>query len=151
LLVFVDESDSVYGLIAIREGSLKDIVKKLSWVKHFKDMGKKSKRKYLRAFPRRFLKVKQMLVFSKIFFQVEELIRFLNSIKRDVEIIVLDDRLYGKIRNRINLVNYILESRKPFSYRRLMLLADNLANYGRIQLSKYGWKKALKYIKELEK
>jgi len=150
LLVFVDESNGVYGLIAVKEGYLRAVVKRLSWVKHYREV-RKNKERYLKAFPHRFLKVKQILVYSRIYFRIGDLMRFLNAIKNEIEILVLDDKLYGKIIDKIDWAGLILESRNPAKYRRLMLLADNLANYARIQIFRHGKRKSIKKLKELEK
>ena len=56
LLVFVDESDGVYGLIAVSETLSSRLSYEVSWVKYPRKLGTKKKRGYFKAFQHRFRK-----------------------------------------------------------------------------------------------
>ena len=143
LLVFVDESDGVYGLIAVGESSSGRLSSEISWVKHPRRLGRKKKRGYFRAFKRRFEKARKLLVYARVFYEIERLEKFLAQIMPRIKTLYIDDRLYSRLRSRsfeCSQVEVVLESKAGKT--RLMLLADSLANYAR---------RKPRDVKELEK
>jgi len=143
LYVFIDKSNGVYALIAVEEANLKETIRALGWVVHFKEMGKMKKKGFLGAFPRRFRKIKRHLAYARFTLSLEDIHRFLASIEQRCHVIYCDDTIYDWLKKRGH--NPIPESKMPQKFRQLMLLADNLANYCRIAL-KRGLNRKIKEI-----
>ncbi|HDI75060.1 MAG TPA: hypothetical protein ENF55_03800, partial [Thermoprotei archaeon] len=66
LYIFIDKSNNVFSLIAVRESELAKIASKIAWVRHFKTLRKREKRGFLKAFPRRVQRVYYLLVYVRI-------------------------------------------------------------------------------------
>ena len=131
LLVFVDRSGRVYALVAVEEASLGDLVKRLSWVKHFKDLRGERRKGYVSALPRRLRAVRPLLAHLRVFDSLDGLERFLRSIADRIGTLYLDDAVYGALAARGFETGFevVPESRARGRVRRAMLLADSLANY----------------------
>ncbi len=145
LYVFIDRSEKVYALIAVEEANLKEAIRELGWVVHFRELGKMEKKGFLGAFPRRFQKIKRHIAYARFTLSLEDVHRFLASIEQRCHVIYCDDSIYDWLKKKGH--NPIPESRMPNKFRQLMLLADNLANYCRIVLKRGIARK----IRELEK
>jgi len=150
LYIFIDKSNNVFSLIAVRESELA----KIAWVRHFKTLRKREKRGFLKAFPRRVQRVYYLLVYVRIFTRLNKLEHFLRSISKGIKVLCIDDEVLRHLESRgfrsekYN-IRVILESntRHKVGLRRLMLFTDNLANYARLMLSKGRYKDLEKLVK----
>ncbi len=146
LLLAVDVSKDdgmVIAVVGASEHVLKnEIVRRASWVKHFRKIPSTEKRAYMRRFPTRFFKIYRYLSIVRVFNDVERATLFINSLSPGL--LIVDDKIFDKI----NYKNKIYENApKPRYLEILCLLADNVANYFRIAM-----KKSLrKYLEELRK
>jgi len=107
--------------------------RKASGLKHFREIGSDRKRMYLKAFPRRFERLKQHLEIVKVLIYGEESIKYIDDYLRRVRpsLVVVDDHLY----HLISYPNKLVEGKtRRDDLRRLVVIADNLANYFRILL-----------------
>ena len=160
LYVFVDKSDGVYALIAVEESSVDGLASRLARVRHFRKLRKREKKGYIEAFPRRFQAVQKLLVHVRVFTDPGKLKHFLQSIAGRVKVLCIDDEAYGYLAARRGLsfeerdIQVVRESRIKHQpqkiqnrLRRPMLLADNLANYGRLMLERGSFRN----VKKLEK
>ncbi|RLF18854.1 MAG: hypothetical protein DRJ68_06570 [Thermoprotei archaeon] len=97
------------------------------WLKHFREIGSDRKKVYSTLLPRRFEKVKPLLDVVKIRFNVSEVQVLLEGLKP--LLVIVDDKLY----NEVEYPRKVKESRiKERHRRKLVLIADNIANYFRI-------------------
>jgi len=134
LVIAIDLSKDGYRVIAIvgaKEHVLKnrDFDRATTWVRHFREIGSDRKKRYLSTLPRRFKKIKQFLELSRICFDVPCAQSYVYRYRPLV--ILVDDKLF----NNIDYPRKVRESKiKEHHRKRLMYLADNLANYFRIVL-----------------
>ena len=102
-----------------------------SWLEHFREISPRRRSGYLRKFSKHFQRISQYLERVKIFRNVEPLLSFVKSYRPSV--VLVDDKLTKYLQNIEALV--IHESQVRFKHHaRLVLLADNLANYFRLIL-----------------
>ena len=129
-MIAIDVSDNVIAVVGAEEYILKSgSLAGLGWVKHFREVPSRRKRAYLRAFPRRYSKVLNYLKVSRITKDITEIDKLLCSLRPKLAII--DDRIF----NRVKYEHKVKESAVKASHlKKLILLADNLANYFRIIL-----------------
>jgi len=125
----------VIVLIGAKEHVLKtpSFAKRASGLKHFREIGSDRKRTYLKAFPKRFDKLKQHLEIVKVLRYSEESIRYIDDYLHRVQpsLVIVDDHLY----HLISYPNKLLEGNiRREELRRLLVIADNLANYFRLIL-----------------
>ncbi len=129
----IDRSEDgarVIVLVGAREYILKreNFLNSVSWLEHFREIHPRRKRSYLAKLPKRFLKVSKYLLYVKVFTDINELLRFVKRINPAV--VLVDDKLLHLFRE----VNALMVPEKNIRYkhhRKLMLLADSLANYFR--------------------
>ena len=144
----VDPSGPVTALVGAEEHVLKRIiVRRASWVKHYREIPSREKRSYLRRFPQRYRKLLQYLAVSRLCFTID----CIDHVLRDIqpELLVLDDKLARELAANTRV---LLESNaaRQRHLRLLITLADNLANYARTQIRENP-SKALTRLRELEK
>ncbi|RLE77443.1 MAG: hypothetical protein DRJ52_11270, partial [Thermoprotei archaeon] len=59
---------TVFAVIVVEEGSYRKLRSLISgWIKHYKDLSSKRRRKYLLVFKRKFNKIKDMLYYYECF------------------------------------------------------------------------------------
>ncbi len=133
LIVAVDVSTNgayTIVLVGVREDVLKSkrFSRACSMLKHFRRIGSDRKKQYMKTFIKRYQsKIKNIVEVVKVFNDIDDLVEYLKSL--NPVLIVLDDKLYDKV----ELQNKVRESSgKPKYMEYLMLLADNLANYVRL-------------------
>ncbi|RLB79811.1 MAG: hypothetical protein DRH17_13110 [Deltaproteobacteria bacterium] len=136
----------VIALVGAREHILKrrEFLDYTSWLVHFRELHPRKKRSYLAKFPKRFSKISNHLLYVRIFRYENELQNFVNQLEPAV--LLVDDKLL----NLFQETNTPIVPEKNIRYKhheRLMLLADNLANYFRIILKE----KPRNYGRELRK
>lgn len=124
----------IYSLVIMNETNLPQFNQKASWLKHISELPKRERMSYLRKFPERYQNLKPLL--HKV-----ELTPFFSDIAPTIEnsipsvgLVIVDDAVLNKqLKAYANQKNVLRESiaknRKKF--RLLVLLADNLAYYGR--------------------
>ena len=126
-----EDGPRVIAVVAAREHVLKSssFVKQLSRLKHVREVGSDRKARYISLVPRRVEKVLGLLEAVKICRDVacvEDTLRRLNPV-----VVLVDDKLF----NSIGYPRKVRESSVRETHRRkLILLADNLANYFRVLL-----------------
>ncbi|MHC1628001.1 MAG: hypothetical protein ACXQTI_04115 [Candidatus Nezhaarchaeales archaeon] len=131
-MIAIDLSEDgrrVVALVGAREHLLKDgrFLKVSKWLKHFREIGSDRKKAYLSLLPRRFEKVESLLDVVKIRFNVSEIQAILEGLK--TLLVIIDDKLY----NEVEYPRKVKESRiKERHRRKLVLIADSIANYFRI-------------------
>ncbi len=128
-----EDGPRVIALVGAREHILKTrgFLYATSWIEHFRRVPPRRKSGYLRKFSRYFPKISQYLDHVRIFRDVDPLVRFAMICRPAV--ILVDDKLAKYIQNIDVLI--VPESRIRLKHHaRLMLVADNLANYFRILL-----------------
>lgn len=104
-----------------------------SMLKHYREVGSDRKRSYIRAFPRRYFKIRCYLEIARVLTysptNIKRMNRMLYKLQPDPAII--DDKMY-------NSVTYPKKVREGDVHKkhlkRLVLVADNLANYFRLVL-----------------
>ena len=152
LVVAIDLSEdgaTVIAVVGAREHVLKrsEFLDHTSWVVHFRKLHSRRKHSYLAKLPKRFLKITRYLFYVRIFVSENEMFKFVTRLRPSV--ILVDDKLLATVKE----VNTLIISEKNIRYkhhRRLMLLADNLANYFRILLKEKP-KKFREGLKRFEK
>ena len=136
LVVAIDLSEdgaTIIAVVSAREHVLKrsEFLNHTSWVVHFRKLHPRRKHSYLAKLPKRFSKITRYLLYVRIFVSENEMLEFIVRLRPSV--ILVDDKLLDKVKE----VNTLIIPEKNIRYkhhRRLMLLADNLANYFRILL-----------------
>ena len=130
LIVAIDVSDNVIAVVGAEEHVLKSgPLAGPGWVKHFREVPSRRKCAYLRALPRRYSKILNYLRVSRITRDITDVDRLLHSLRPKLAII--DDRIFNEVRYE----HKVKESTVKASHlKKLILLADNLANYFRIIL-----------------
>lgn len=124
-----EDGPRIVALVGAREHVLKDgrFLRVSKWLKHFREIGSDRKKVYSTLLPRRFEKVKPLLDVVKIRFNVSEVQVLLEGLKP--LLVIVDDKLY----NEVEYPRKVKESRiKERHRRKLVLIADNIANYFRI-------------------
>lgn len=128
-----EDGPRVIALVGAREHVLKSrgFLYATSWVEHFRRVSPRRRRGYLRKFSRYFPRISQYLEHVRIFREVNPLVRFVVMCRPAV--ILIDDKLAKHVQNIDALI--VPESHIRLKHHvRLMLVADNLANYFRILL-----------------
>jgi len=141
---FSEDRVKVIALVGCREHILKsqEFIKATKDFKHFREMGSRRKKQYFKVFPRKFSKIMGLLEVAKTYSSTESLQEDLDKLAP--LIVIVDDKLFPTIRHP----RKVRESRVKEKHRRkLITLADNLANYFRILLKT----NPEKYRKEREK
>ncbi len=122
-------------MVGAREHVLKscEFARKASGLKHFREIGSDRKRMYLKALPRRFNKLKPFLELAKVFRYSEGTIEFIDGYLRRVRpaLVIVDDHLYPVLGYSRKLKE---GSVRRDDLKKLVVIADNLANYFRILL-----------------
>jgi len=141
--VFVDVSihkdNTVYAIVVIREDKLSELGRKLKWVKHRRKLGKRERRGYDSAFPRRLARILSSGLLEKVIVvrSLDELATLLHQLKSRYRImaICIDNRVLAELQHHypevLRGVKVKPESEvtcKKGDLRRVMLLADNLAS-----------------------
>jgi len=137
----------VFALVGCREHVLKsqDFIKATKDFKHFREMGSRRKKQYFKVFPKKYLRVTRFLEIAKAYLSIEALQKDLFELSPIV--VIVDDKLFSAIK----YPRKIRESKVREKHRKkLITLADNLANYFRILL-KTNPKKFRKERMKLEK
>ena len=127
-----EDGPRVIALVGAREYILKSrgFLYATSWVEHFRRVSPR-RRGYLRKISRYFPRISQYLEHVRIFREVNPLVRFVVMCRPAV--ILIDDKLAKHVQNIDALI--VPESHIRLKHHvRLMLVADNLANYFRILL-----------------
>ena len=143
------DGPTVIALVGAREHILKtrDFLYATSWIKHFRQVSLRRRRGYLRKFSRYFPKISEYLEHVKIFRETNSIMSFITM--RQPAIVLIDNKLISYVQTTNILL--IPESNIRFKHHvRLMLVADNLANYFRILL-KNNPKKFRDELRKLEK
>jgi len=136
LVVAVDLSGgSVIAVIGVREYVLKHpaFSRITSMLKYYREIGGGKKRSYIRAFPRRYMKLKPYLEVVKIYTYSRDTINQVNELLHETcpSVAIVDDRIF----NTITYPKKVQEGKVSKDYlKRLVNLADNLANYFRMLL-----------------
>ena len=100
-----------------------------TWVKHFREIGSLLVRAYLAALPRRFERVRDYIDVVRVCLDIKCVQEHIDSVNPLV--VLVDDKLFTSIEHP----RKVRESRVKESHRKkLMMLADNLANYFRVLL-----------------
>ncbi|RLE95325.1 MAG: hypothetical protein DRN04_00335 [Thermoprotei archaeon] len=140
LLLVLDVSKgpggTVFAVIVVEEGSyrkLRSIIS--SWIKHYKDLPSRRRRKYLLVFERKFNKIKDMLYCYGCFTRFDSVLRIIDLFAGKSKLIIVDDKFYTLIKSKYGGKVVAEGKAKPY-YSAFILLADNLANLVRIKLSK---------------
>lgn len=125
-----EDGPKVIAVVVASEHILKrgSFLDHTSWVAHFREVHPRRKSSYLAKLPNRFAKVSEYLLHVRIFRSEAELLNFIKTLKPAV--ILVDDKLLHITRR----MGALVISEKNIRYKhheRLMLLADNLANYFR--------------------
>ena len=126
----IDPSGPVTALVGAEEHVLKrDVVRRASWAKHYREIPSREKRSYMKRFPARYRRLLQYLTVSRVCFTIDCIDRVLRTL--NPELVVLDDKL---ARELVVEVRVLLESAAKSSRHLHLLatLADNLANYARL-------------------
>ena len=126
---------------------LKDsrFLKATKWVKHFREVGSDRRKTYLSLFPRRLEKTKPFLDIIRVHLSIDRVQAVIEEYKP--LLVIVDDKLYSKIQ----YFRKVKESRVRERHRKkLILIADNLANYFRILL-KNNPKEFREKLREIEK
>jgi len=150
LVLAIDLSEDgprVIALIGAEEHVLKtaSFLRATRWVRHFREIGSDRKRAYLSLIPKRLEKVKPFLEIIKIHRDVDTIQVVVKELKPIL--VIVDDKLYSKIQ----YFRKVKESRVKERHRKkLILIADNLANYFRMLL-KNNPKKFKEELKRFEK
>ncbi|RLI01471.1 hypothetical protein DRO31_06415 [Candidatus Bathyarchaeota archaeon] len=102
-----------------------------SWLEHFRRIPPRRKNNYLRKFSKRFPRISQYLEHVKISTNTDKLVGFIKTIHP--AIIIVDDKLASLTQSTGTPI--VLERNIRYRHHeRLMLIADNLANYFRVLL-----------------
>jgi len=148
-VVAIDLSEDGLKVIAV-VGAREHVLKRstfldyTSWVVHFRKLHPRRKHSYLAKFSKRFPKISGHLLYARIFTSENEMLKFIMQLRPSV--ILVDDKLLDIVKDVNTLI--ILEKNIRYRHhRRLMLLADNLANYFRILLKE----KPKKFREELKR
>ena|GEM_PF-1023729 len=140
MIVAIDLSEDggrVIALVGAREHVLKrgGFSAIAATLKHYREVHSKRKHSYIKAFPRRYLRLYKHIDVARIYVYTPEALKEINTLLRKLKpaLVIVDDKLYDQ-------VNY-LEKRKRREGRAkrkheeyLKKLADNLANYFRLLL-----------------
>ncbi len=136
MVIAIDLSEDgprVVALVGAREHVLKSrgFLYATSWIKHFREIPSRMKVSYLRKFVRHYPRISRFLTHVKILREASYLPSFVEQVKPSL--ILVDNKLVKHVEN---LGIYIVteNSVRYRHHERLMLLADNLANYFRILL-----------------
>ncbi len=134
LIIAIDLSEDgprVIALVGAREHIIKTsrFIKSLSRLRHVREVGSDRKSRYISLIPKRIQRVKEILEIVRI---CRDLACVENTLKQLSPLVVLvDDKLYSYIKHPRKVKE---SSIKETHRKKLMLLADNLANYFRILL-----------------
>ncbi len=132
LIVVIDVSKSVIAVVGAREYVLKRgvLVVKASALKHFRRVGSDRKRIYLEALPRRLSKIVPHLDIVRVYIYGENSLSQINDLLSALRpaLVIVDDGLYSKISYQPKLREGSVRRR---DLERLVLIADNVANYFR--------------------
>ncbi|MCD6488611.1 MAG: hypothetical protein J7K21_05240 [Desulfurococcales archaeon] len=104
-------------------------------LKHYRRIQSRRKRSYIKAFPRRYLKLLKYLEIARIYVYSSRALEEINMLLQELEptLVIVDDKLYRQISYSEKYKRREGEAvRKHEEY--LKKLADNLANYFRILL-----------------
>ncbi|RLG87241.1 MAG: hypothetical protein DRO39_01010 [Thermoprotei archaeon] len=102
-----------------------------SWIEHFRRVSPRRRRGYLRKFSRYFTRISQYLEHTRIFRETNALARFIEL--HNPAVVLIDNKLVNNVQhiNALIIPESLIRLRH---HARLMLVADNLANYFRIVL-----------------
>jgi len=100
-------------------------------MKHFREVSSRMKAGYLRRFVKHYPRMSQLLTYVRIIRDVDYLADLVRQMKPSL---VLVDNKLAKYVNNLGVYLVSEDNIKYMYHRRLMLIADNLANYFRILL-----------------
>jgi len=141
LLLCLDASKgpggTVFAILVLEEKNYRKLRSLISgWIKHYKDLSSKRRRKYLLVFERKFNKIKDILYYYECFLpRFDSVLRIIDLFDGKSKLIIVDDKFYTLIKNKYGGKVVAEGKAKPY-YSAFILLTDNLANLVRIKLSK---------------
>lgn len=124
---------SVIALVAARDADLKSegFSYASSWLRHYRELPSDRKLGYMRRFARGFARLSRYLEHVRVLTSADELDDYLMRIHPSL--VIIDDKLAR--RAEVPGARVVVESRvSRAEHRRLMLVADGLANYFRLIL-----------------
>ena len=137
LLIAIDRSvgqRKMYSLIIIDENNIQEFNQKASWLKHISELPKRERTPYLRKFPQRYQNLKPYLQRVEITPFFSDIAPIIEELSNAAGVLIIDDTVLNKqLREYAERKNVLKEStaKKRKKFRGLVLLADNLAYYGR--------------------
>ncbi len=94
LIVAIDRSENggkVIVVIGASEHVLKrEVVRRASWVKHFRRIPSAEKKAYMRRFPSRFDKIRRYLSIIRIFRSIDKVNKLINALSPGL--VIVDDK-----------------------------------------------------------
>ena len=125
----------VVALVGVREYALKEqyFSTVASMLKHYREVPSKRKHSYIKAFLRRYFKLRNYIEVARVYKYSQQAIKEVNELLKELRpvLVIVDDGIYDAI-DYPRKIRESLAKRKHEEY--LKKLTDNLANYFRILL-----------------
>ncbi len=123
----------VIVLIGAREHILKSrsFLYATSWLRHYREVPSRLKKSYLRRFSEHYPRIAEHILLARVYREVSQTVSLTEKLSPSV--LLVDD----KLTRYFKYINTVLVREKNIKYthhKRLMLVADNLANYFRVVL-----------------
>ena len=132
-----EDGPKVIAVVGAREHVLKsqEFSTIAARLKHYREVRSKEKRSYIKAFPRRYLKLLNYIETAKVYVYGVKAIEEINTLLQKLKpaLIIVDDKLYNKINYPENQKRREGEAKRKYE-EHLKKIADNLANYFRLLL-----------------
>ena len=123
----------VIVLIGAREHILKSrsFLYATSWLRHYREVPSRLKKSYLRRFSKHYPRIAEHILLARVYREVSQTVSLTEKLSPSV--LLVDD----KLTRYFKYINTVLVREKNIKYthhKRLMLVADNLADYFRVVL-----------------